>query len=73
MFIRIIHTKKARGHESLYECLRYRTQPTDHGFIVTMEGVADTVSVDIDKRQTVEVYVMNNDGHTIDTLFQNRH
>lgn len=79
MFVRIIrHVSKttefvvAGAHESLHECRRIRIRPVNaYRFEMTLEGSSDTITVEIDKRENIEVYAMNESGRTIDTIFKN--
>lgn len=74
MFARIIW--RDTGHSSIYECSRVHLNtltnemPGDHKddgkFIVDFEGPIGCVSVELDKK-TCELYIMNNEGKTIDT------
>ena len=55
--------------ESVYECRQVSLYPQDENrVIISMEGnVPDkTVHVDVNKEET-EVYLMNNEGRTIDS------
>ena len=69
MFINITR----EGHESLYECDRYHTHAlNEHEFMIDLEkdhGLP--VSIQIDKRERIGVYCMNNEGKTINRLFSN--
>ena len=71
MFVRIIKGT----HESLYECRRYHVTPQDEdGFLLTIEhGMAgyDGLSIFVDKTvpEKLEVYVMNDQGQTVDRMF----
>ena len=73
MFVRIVKG----NHDALYQCDRFRVHPVDSGqyeFTITMErdGRADAVAATIDKSvpEALGVYVMNDEGRTIDTIFR---
>jgi hypothetical protein len=73
MFIRIVRDK----HESTYECQRYHVAPQEDGttFLLTIEGdIAGTdgqsMMIDVDTSEHLAVYLMNNEGKTIDTIFR---
>lgn len=74
MFIKVKHTAR----ESLYECDRYHINPTENDdvFIITMEKDSPgngAISLEIHKTQLdTAIYIMNQEGKTIDTVFSNR-
>ena len=66
MFIKVV-----RGSvETLYECARYTKRPTgDFNEVeLQMEGTSDQVIGIIYDARDTDVYVMNNDGQTVETL-----
>ncbi len=70
MFVKII-----RGNnEVMYECERYQINPWHHktssgNFFITIEPCCITEEIDKTVPEHLAIYVMNNDGKTIDTIF----
>lgn len=62
-------------NESLYECRRYHIRPHENDleiFWITMEGEeGNAITVMIEKKEKIAVYVMNEHGQTVDTVFNN--
>jgi len=74
MFVRIVTDG---AHDSVYECNRVQIHPVEgrpSEFTITMErdGAHDAVSTTIDKTtpKAIGVYLMNDRGRTIDTVFR---
>jgi len=73
MFVRIVHD----GQESMYECQRYHIRSLKDGqtvnsssaFIIDFEPCGCSVEINKKTRASLGVYVMNNEGRTIDTIF----
>lgn len=74
MFIRILRETDEGQHESLHECYHVNIHPGDqpYFFFLVLEGVGPTLSIQIDKREKIAVYAMNDRGKTIDTIFNSR-
>jgi hypothetical protein len=67
MFIRIVRGK----NESLYECERMHIRPHgDTEFVIEMEPSGVNIQIDKTVPAALAVYVMNNNGRTIDTIFR---
>lgn len=76
MFVKVI--LGLSGHRSVYECNRVLTHRKNginspDGLLITMEGSDGSISLELDSAtdDQIGVYLMNNDGQTIDTLFKN--
>lgn len=74
MFVKIIRTireeteteSEQHTRESLYECNSYHTHPSGKDkFILSTEG-EQSVHIEIEKSPDTEIYIMNNEGKTID-------
>ena len=69
MFVRIV-----RGaHDAIYQCDHLRTKLIEASLFITVEqygGKEWTIDVDTKDPAEVGVYLMNDVGRTIDTLFR---
>ena len=69
MFVRIV-----RGaSDAIYQCDNLRTKLIESSLFITVEkygGISYTIDVDTKDPAEVGVYVMNDVGRTIDTLFR---
>ncbi len=75
MFISIVRDPQvgdALRHNSLYECDRYHiTQERPGELLITMEGRgAAQLASYLTTENNLGIYVMNNLGRTIDTIFR---
>lgn len=75
MFIRILRDTDEGQHDSLHECQRVNIHPgdQDYCFFLVLEGTGPVFNIQIDKREKITVYAMNDCGKTIDTIFNYRH
>ena len=79
MFVRIVRNGKkmfkdqSLQEDSVYECARVFLKPIEDSahavgsVLVTIEKPNDSVSIEVVKDGNTEVYLMNNDGRTIDS------
>lgn len=78
MIVKIVNTADSLG-ESLYECSRLHVRPTidpggvrERSVFFDMEGPTECVSIAFPVGTGVQVYVMNNEGKTVDRYNMNR-
>lgn len=73
MFVKVILKKQTGRREIIYECGKVDTEQEDSKVILELEGCSmslgkERVSIPYFKKDLISIYLMNDQGKTIDSL-----